>query len=50
LHAGIGNLVDADMAEKSASLQPYRVKESHGEIALSVANAAPPQMLALFRA
>ncbi len=50
LRAGIGNLVDADMAEESAALQSYQIKESLGVIALSVANAAPSRMLALFRA
>jgi flagellin len=49
-HAGIDNLVDADMAEESAALQSYRVKESLGVIALSIANAAPSRMVALFRA
>ncbi|MDP7546025.1 MAG: flagellin [Alphaproteobacteria bacterium] len=48
LRAGIGNLVDADLAEESAALQSNQIKESIGVISLSVANAAPSRMLALF--
>ena len=48
LRAGIGNLVDADMAEESAALQAGQIKESLGVISLSIANAAPSRMLALF--
>ncbi|MBC8241388.1 MAG: flagellin [Alphaproteobacteria bacterium] len=48
LRAGIGNLVDADMAEESAALQSNQIKESLGVISLGVANAAPSRMLALF--
>ncbi len=48
LRAGIGDLVDADMAAESAALQSNQIKESLGMISLSVANAAPSRMLALF--
>ncbi|MDP6563504.1 MAG: flagellin [Alphaproteobacteria bacterium] len=48
LRAGIGNLVDADMAAESAALQSNQIKESLGIISLSVANAAPSRMIALF--
>ncbi|MDA1097809.1 MAG: flagellin [Proteobacteria bacterium] len=48
LRAGIGNLVDADLAAESAALQSNQIKESLGVISLSIANAAPSRMLALF--
>jgi flagellin len=39
--AGIGNLVDADMAKESAKLQSLQVKQQLGIQALSIANQAP---------
>mgnify|MGYP006421603099 CR=1 FL=1 len=48
LRAGIGNLVDADMAAESAALQAGQIKESLAIVSLSIANAAPSNMLALF--
>ncbi len=48
LRAGIGELVDADMAAESAALQSGQIKESLGIVSLAIANAAPSRMLALF--
>ena len=47
--AGIGNLVDANMAKESALLQSLQVKQQLGVQALSIANQAPQTVLALFR-
>ncbi len=47
--AGIGNLVDADMAKESASLQALQVKQQLGVQALSIANQSPQTILSLFR-
>ena len=49
LTAGIGNLVDANMAKESALLQSLQVKQQLGVQALSIANQAPQTVLALFR-
>jgi flagellin len=49
LSAGIGNLVDANMAKESALLQSLQVKQQLGVQALSIANQAPQTVLALFR-
>ncbi|NWG45432.1 MAG: flagellin [Alphaproteobacteria bacterium] len=49
LKAGIGNLVDADLAIESARLQSLQVKQQLGIQALSIANSAPSTLLALFR-
>ncbi len=49
LTAGIGNLVDADMAKESALLQSLQVKQQLGVQALSIANQAPSITLSLFR-
>ena len=49
LNAGIGNLVDADMAVESAKLQSLQVKQQLGVQALSIANSAPSITLSLFR-
>ncbi|HWU49722.1 MAG TPA: flagellin [Asticcacaulis sp.] len=46
---GIGNLVDADMAKESASLQALQVQQQLGTQALSIANQAPQQILSLFK-
>ena len=48
LTAGIGNLVDANMADESASLQSLQVKQQLGIQALSIANQAPQTILSLF--
>ena len=49
LRAGIGNLVDADMATESAKLQSLQVKQQLGVQALAIANQSPQVLLALFR-
>ena len=49
LTAGIGNLVDANMAQESAKLQALQVKQQLGVQALSIANQAPQTILSLFR-
>jgi flagellin len=49
LNAGIGNLVDADLAKESAKLQALQTKQQLGVQALSIANQAPSTLLALFR-
>ena len=49
LTAGIGNLVDANMAQESARLQSLQVKQQLGVQALSIANQAPQTILSLFR-
>jgi flagellin len=49
LNAGIGNLVDADMAQESARLQSLQVKQQLGVQALSIANSQPQIILSLFR-
>ena len=49
LKQGVGNLVDADLAEESAALQSLRIKQQLGVQALSIANAGPQSILALFR-
>jgi flagellin len=49
LTTGIGNLVDANMAQESARLQSLQVKQQLGVQALSIANQAPQTILSLFR-
>jgi flagellin len=49
LTAGIGNLVDANMAQESAMLQSLQVKQQLGIQALSIANQAPQTILSLFK-
>ena len=49
LTTGIGNLVDANMAQESASLQSLQVKQQLGIQALSIANQAPQTILGLFQ-
>ena len=48
LTAGIGNLVDANMAQESATLQSLQVKQQLGVQALAIANQAPQAILSLF--
>ena len=49
LNQGISNLVDADMAKESASLQALQVQQQLGAQALSIANSAPQIILQLFK-
>lgn len=49
IDAGIGSLVDADLAKESAKLQALQVKQQLGVQALSIANQAPQTITSLFR-
>jgi len=49
LTSGLGNLVDANMADESANLQSLQVKQQLGVQALSIANQAPQTLLSLFQ-
>lgn len=48
LTSGLGNLVDANMAQESAKLQALQVRQQLGVQALSIANQAPQTILSLF--
>jgi flagellin len=45
---GIGNLVDADLAEESAKLQALQVQQQLSVQSLAIANSAPSLVLGLF--
>ncbi|OYX28953.1 MAG: flagellin [Caulobacterales bacterium 32-69-10] len=47
--AGVGNLVDADVAKESATLQALQTKQQLGIQALSIANSSTSAVLSLFR-
>ena len=49
LTAGLGNLVDADMAEEAARLTALQVQQQLGVQSLSIANQAPSIILSLFQ-
>jgi len=49
INTGIGNLVDADMAQESAQLQALQTKQQLGVQALSIANQSTSTVLSLFR-
>lgn len=49
VEAGVGNLVDADLAKESARLQALTVHQQLGAQALGIANQAPQIILSLFR-
>jgi len=49
IDAGVGNLVDADMAKESARLQALQTKQQLGVQALSIANQSSSILLGLFR-
>jgi len=49
LTTGIGNLVNADLAKESATLQALQTKQQLGIQALSIANSASSALLSLFR-
>ncbi|MEM7329987.1 MAG: flagellin [Pseudomonadota bacterium] len=49
LTSGIGTLVDADLEAASARLQALQVQQQLGTQALSIANASPQSLLALFQ-
>ena len=49
IDAGVGNLVDADLAKESAKFQALQTKQQLGIQALSIANQTPQSILSLFR-
>ncbi len=49
IDAGVGNLVDADLAKESAKFQALQTKQQLGVQALSIANQSPQTILSLFR-
>jgi len=49
IDAGVGNLVDADLAKESAKLQALQTKQQLGVQALSIANQSSSMLLGLFR-
>lgn len=49
LEAGVGALVDADLAKESAKLQALQTKQQLGIQALSIANQSAGSLLSLFR-
>ena len=49
IDAGVGNIVDADLAKESARIQALQTKQQLGFQALSIANQGPAQLMSLFR-
>lgn len=49
IEAGIGNLVDADLAKEAARLQALQVRQQLAIKAMQIANQAPSLLLQLFR-
>lgn len=49
IEVGVGKMIDANMEEEAARLQSLQVQQQLSTQALSIANAAPQQLLALFR-
>ena len=49
IDAGVGNLVDADLAKESAKLQALQTKQQLGIQALAIANQSSSILLGLFR-
>jgi flagellin len=49
IDAGVGNLVDADLAKESARLQALQTKQQLGVQALAIANGSSQVLLGLFR-
>jgi flagellin len=49
LDTGVGNLVDADLAKESATLQSLQTKQQLGIQALAIANSSSSALLGLFR-
>ena len=49
IDAGVGNLVDADLAKESAKLQALQTKQQLGIQALSIAKSSASNILGLFR-
>lgn len=49
IEAGIGNMVDADLAKESARLTALQTKQQLGTQALAIANQLPQGLLSLFK-
>jgi flagellin len=49
IEAGIGNLVDADLAKEAARLEALKVRQQLSIMAMQIANQAPSLLLQLFR-
>ncbi|MDZ4761619.1 MAG: flagellin [Alphaproteobacteria bacterium] len=49
LAAGVGRLIDTDLAEESALVRALQVKQSLSGEAINIANSTPQALLALFR-
>jgi len=49
LDAGVGNLVDADLAKESSRLQALQVQQQLSVQTLNIANQKPSGLLSLFR-
>lgn len=49
LNAGLGSLIDADLAKESAKLQSLQIRQQLGTQSLSIANQAPQSLLSLFK-
>lgn len=49
LNGAVGSMVDADLAQESASLQALQVKQQLGTQALAIANQQPQLILSLFQ-
>jgi len=47
--AGMGSLIDADMAKESARLQALQIRQQLGTQALGIANQSPQMLLSLFK-
>lgn len=47
--AGMGSLIDADMAKESARLQALQIRQQLGGQALGIANQSPQMLLSLFK-
>ncbi|MCA3739830.1 flagellin [Phenylobacterium sp.] len=49
IDAGVGNIIDADMAKEASRLQSIQAKQQLGFQALAIANQGPSNLLGLFR-
>ncbi|MDW8443511.1 MAG: flagellin [Acetobacteraceae bacterium] len=49
IEAGLGALIDADLAKELARLQALQIRQQLGTQALGIANQAPQILLGLFR-
>ena len=49
IDAGVGNLVDADLAMESARLTSLQIKQQLGVQTLSISNSSSSAVLSLFR-